>query len=376
MVFLELDELFGDGKYEGIAPEKPTYGWTGDHVLWAMEAVTASAKTYEAMGEMPEVFIIFTMSNKPLSYTDTELEECNVILNTPMQGLEEHIFLQWIAYEMAHCMIPKTFPAQVSLGYEVTKWWQEGLALWLSAVAYPALNVEWWEFLVGGSPALANLEDTELHTTLLDRSWTNWPFFAHAQEATALDLIRSLPPPPSGGGRAAQEDALAEYEGIDRLFHKFAEGLTDESIPDPESFGETVPYDARAHTVPISQPTVVWNDPKRFGVVRMYFVVDPGKYACIEYKEEGELRSSWRTGEPGAPGGSWSEDLPKSLDGEAVFVVTATETGAEFTAKVTDVDDDPDCEEEEEESEPEPCPIELECPPSEYYNWENWELAD
>jgi hypothetical protein len=62
--------------------------------------------------------------------------------------------------------------------------------------------------------------------------------------------------------------------------------------------------------------------------------------------------------------------------------VTATEPGAKLTITVKKVVDDPkDCEEDEEEqgdppSMPEPCPIELDCPPSEYYNWENWEFAE
>jgi hypothetical protein len=123
----------------------------------------------------------------------------------------------------------------------------------------------------------------------------------------------------------------------------------------------------RADTVAISGRTVLWEEPQRFGVVRLHLVVDPGEYACVEYQEEGELRSSWRNGAPGKPGGSWSNDLPESLQGEAVFVVTTTEEGATFSVEVTDVDDDPECEDEEEESEDEPCPIELGCSPSEYY---------
>jgi hypothetical protein len=363
MVFPELDKLFGKGKYSGIVPEKPTNGWTDDHVLWALQAVSASAKKYEAMGKMPKVFILFTTWDKSFSYTSMDLGECSVVLNTPMQGLKKDNFLQWIAYEMAHCMIPKTFPAQVSAGYAVTKWWQEGLAFWLSALVYPAFDMEWWDFVVAGWPVLDHLAADELHTTLLDRSWTNWPFFAHAQEIS-LPLIRHLP---SRGGRAAQENALAGYEGIDLLVHTFAEGLTDESIPDPGSVGKTVPFEAQAHEVPISGRTILWAEPQRFGVERLQLVVDPGKYACVEYDEKGELRSSWRPGNPGAPGGGWSYDLPESLDGEAVFLVTATEKGALLEIDVTDVDDDPECEDEEDGgSAGHPDPIDC-CIPSAHY---------
>ncbi len=360
-VFPELDKLFGKKKYSGIVPEKPTHGWTDDHVLWAMQAVKDSAKKYEAMGKMPKVFFVLTPWNAPISLTDTELDVCLIALNTPMQGFGD-AFFQRTAREMAYCMISETFPAQVNAGYEATRWWQEGLALWLSAVVYPADNWEWSAEQRGRS-LLEALVAVELETTLLDRSYENWLFFAHAQEPIALPLIRHLP---SGGGRAAQENALAGYEGIDLLFHTFAEGLTDESIPDPESPGETVWFEARAYEAPISGRTMLWAEPQRFGVVRLHLVVDPGKYACVEYKEKGELRSSWRTGKPGWPGGSWSTDLPESFDGEAVFVVTAIKKGALLEIDVTDVDDDPECEDEEDGgSAPEPCP--LDCPPSEYY---------
>jgi hypothetical protein len=210
----------------------------------------------------------------------------------------------------------------------------------------------------------------ELETTLLDHTLENWLFFAHAQDLVGWDsggirdLVRGLPPPPLGGGRAVQEDALAAYQGMDRMLHTFAEGLTDEDIPD--SGGGTVPYKARAHTLAVSGRTVVWAEPLRLGVERLHLIVDPGKYACVEYDKQGELRSSWRPGKPGPPGGSWSEDLPKSFDGEAVFVVTTTEKGALLEIDVTDVDDDPECEDEEDEgSVPAQLPIGC-CGPSDF----------
>jgi hypothetical protein len=374
-VFPELDKLFGKGKYSGIVPEKPTHGWTDDHILWAMQAVKDSAKKYEAMGKMPKVFFVLTPWDAPRALTDTELETCLVHLNTPMQffNFNKYEFMQVTAIEMAHCMISETFPAQASLGYEVTRWWQDGLALWLSAVVYPATNLEQTARAGGAWIPQSLLTAYELDNTLLDRTLENWLFFAHAQDLVGWesggirDLIRGLPPPPPRSGRAAQEDALAGYDGIDGLLLTFAEGLTDESIPDPGSGARTVPYEAPAYETPISGRTMLWAEPQRFGEVRLHLVVDPGKYACVEYKEQGELRSSWRTGEPGAPGGSWSEDLPDSLDGEAVFVVTTTEKGALLEIDVTDVDDDPECEDEEDGgSAAHPCPLDY-CEPSDFY---------
>jgi hypothetical protein len=364
--FPDLDKAYKEGKYSGIVPDEETHGWTHDHSDWAEEAVRASAKKYEAMGEMPDVSFIITRSNTPRSLTDYTPTECYINLNTPMQRWEKDDFKQWIAREMAHCMIPKTFPAQVKAGHAAIRWWKDGLAIWLSTEVYKAVNLEW----VSLPDELAAVE---LQTTLLDRSFTNWLFFEHTEDIIGfeadgnLDLISSLS---SSGSRAAQENALAAYMGIERMVQTFAEGLTDEDIRDSgEDIGGPgpVPYKVRADTAPISGRAMFWAEPQRFGVERLHFVVDPGKYACVEYKETGELRSSWRTGKYGKPGGSWSSDLPESLEGEAVFVVTATEKDAKLEINVTDVDDDPECEDEEDGgSAGHPCPIDY-CKPSAHY---------
>ena len=112
---------------------------------------------------------------------------------------------------------------------------------------------------------------------------------------------------------------------------------------------------------------MILDEPKRFGLVRLHLIVDPGKYACIEYDWDGELLASWRDGDPGSPGGSWSEDLPATLQNDTIFVVTTTEDGATFGIEVLDVDDDEDCQEDPEEDKPIPTLCPLECPPSEYY---------
>jgi hypothetical protein len=65
--------------------------------------------------------------------------------------------------------------------------------------------------------------------------------------------------------------------------------------------------------------------------------------------------------------GLWSADLPRSLSGDATFVVTTTETlGAFFTLRVTHVGDDPGCEDEPSPDPGESC-LDVICGPSGYY---------
>jgi hypothetical protein len=100
-------------------------------------------------------------------------------------------------------------------------------------------------------------------------------------------------------------------------------------------------------------------------------VVEEGKYACFETSETGGVLASIRPGEPRRDGvaGGWFgfADGPDVFSGEAVVVITATESGSEFSFNVTDVVDDPeDCQEERSPASADPCLIEL-CGPSDFY---------
>jgi hypothetical protein len=105
-----------------------------------------------------------------------------------------------------------------------------------------------------------------------------------------------------------------------------------------------------------------------FGVFRLQVTVPGGKVACVTYDEQGELRSSWRKGAPGGSGGGWTSDFREELTSESVFVVTATQPGAQFIIEVSKVaDEDDGCEEEEEGTPSSTCLEDLICDPSDYY---------
>ena len=323
--------------------------------------------TYDRFGDMPPANIVFSVKQNPVASAvaaarfgpgiDAPKRSCGIALFPSMQGLGDADFKQIVAHELSHCFQGENFRDQVRPDPAVTAWREEGLAEYMSNVVYPENDLESREFL---GPFAAQ----ELATTVVNRAYENFIFFQFLYweigNEGIFNLVRKLP---DSGGEGDQLEKLASDPGAE-LYHEFVRDVTDENVLDTKT--GPMHYEVRADTVPISGPIVLLEDPERFGVVRLHLVVDPGKYACVEYEQNGDLRASWRMGEPGVSGGSWSDDLPESLQGEAVFVVTTTEEKATFTIEVTDVDDDdPECEDEEEE-EPNDCVIDI-CPPSEYY---------
>ena len=358
---LDLDEMFGEDSYLLFHPEIPpgqdVAGWTNDHVFLALDAMKASALKYETLGKMPAVDIIF----KPLTNfnggTFVRAQDiwgeasCKITLNTPLQGISDEFFQQWIATAMAFCLINETYEV-------IARWWETGLAVYLGEWVYPSADFEHEKF-----PGA--LQQQELETTLFHRSHTNWAFFEDLHTdggvGNSLNLIAHL-----------QGKDLASWGGIENSFHNFKRHLTDGLVLDIGGFNSL--YSPEARQLTFSGPHVVLEEVTPFGVSRLHVTVPSGKVACVTYDEQGELRSSWRKGRPGGSGGGWTGgDLPTELKGESVFLVTATQPGAQFNMDVSKVPDEDDgCEEEEQGSgDAVNCLIEDICGPTGYYLY--WE---
>jgi hypothetical protein len=350
------------------APPFPAAGWTQNHKQWACSAIADSVATYDRFGEMPPSNIVFSVTQDPAAGAvaaprfgpgiNAPDRPCGIALFLSMQVEGEADFKQFVAHELSHCFQGENFKDQVRPDPAVTAWREEGLAEYMSNDVYPENDLESREFL-------APFADQELDTTVVKRAYQNFIFFQFLYweigNEGIFNLVRKLP---DSGGEDDQLERLASDPGAE-LYHEFVKDVTDEKVLDTKT--GPMHYKVRADKIQISGPIILLEDPERFGVVRLHLVVDPGKYACIEYEPNGNLHASWRMGEPGVSGGSWSDDLPESLQDEAVFVVTTTEEGATFTVSVTDVDDDdPECEDEEDDDDPGDCVIDI-CPPSEYY---------
>lgn len=376
---LEFQSLTFDGKLYRVfypANSLPNAGWKSIHYRWALEAMADTLLVYTAHGTMPAVNLVFSIfPGDALAVTLKHTgEPCPIALYTRMQGLGVGDFKQTVAHELAHCFSGENYAPQNAPGYRFVKWREEGVADFMSNLVYPDNNFEWDPY--------PNLAGVELDTTLFDRAYSNsilFQFLAGKLGDTrvlgganppATGLIHTLP---TSGETLEQQNALAAYQNMPNLYHEFAQKMTDASVADSSS--QLITYDPQANYNPISGQITLDGIPMRFGVSRIHVEVDGGKTACLEYDKTDDIQSSWRPGPPGRQGASasgWSEALPKTLVGDAIFLSTAITPGAEpvlesgqkLTIRVTDVVDDPaDC---EEDSTGDDCLILL-CGPSNYF---------
>jgi hypothetical protein len=359
----ELEALW-PGKYVLFRPvSEVARGWTLPRIDAAVEAMRASAVKYEKLvekqGGMPPVGIWLTGYETIGLTTNVGFQDgvCTILVHPLMQEIPKRFFQQFLARDIAYCLIAQTFP-ESGRALLNTRWWSDGLATYLSGVVpeYDDVNLE-------HDDLPTRLADHELTTPLLERSFTNWVFFEYLHPKIGTDgifaLIRGLP--------ETLDSAVPEW------WHPFNQKLTDADVPDIG--GGTVPYKPDKIEVEISGSGEADFPTRPLGILRLHVEVTGGQVACVEYDEGGPVETSWRPGAPGPPGGAWSEDLPDKLKGESVFLITAIRSGVvglqpkpQLTIKVKKVvDSESDCEEEEDESEPTPCPIELGCPTSRYY---------
>lgn len=337
-------------KVFGPAPPLPMAGWKEHHFDWALQALKDIVPHYKTLGKLPPVNIVLSVANHPKAVAvaaprlDPEQNRpCGVTLFRNMQTETVADFKQIVAHELAHCLHGDTFSSQYTAGPE-KKWWDEGLAEYLS-------NTVNEEYATNDLEIRDNLDEfnsVELSTTLLDRAYDNFIFFqqlAHFYGNEGIfALISKLPS--DGGTRAEQEKALAGYRDLDDKYHEFVENVTDINIEDTGGgIVATIP-DSDSHT--LAGRTIVFDEPRPFGVTRLALAVPDDLYACIELDKSSDVQLSWREGRPAVPSGTWSNDLPDVLTGEAVVVVTTAKPNGQLTIDVTDVSDDPECEEDEE----------------------------
>jgi hypothetical protein len=363
----QLDTQFGPGKYTmSIWSNYEEVGWTDAQVAWIVEAFSRSATTYEALGLMPSVDLLVTPLGGPETVVYGTVSLCSINVNSGLQSQPEGHFKQTIAADMASCMLSATFAPQLKGGYQAARWWNDGLRVYLSNVVYPApacggerCDFEWVDL-----PGL--LAAAERGNTVLDRASTNWALFQHLSwsedNAGIMFLISTLP---SSGGTSAQRAALAAYPGMDELYHRFAQGLTDAAVPD--TGGGLVPYKPKADEITISDRMLIIDQPEPFGVVRLHLTVDAGRLACMETVAPTPIQWSWRFGSPGASGEWTSSDL-QELEGEAVFLFTTTERASEFTIQVKKVVDAGDeCDPPPDPDSGDQCELNVICGPSGFY---------
>jgi hypothetical protein len=217
--------------------------------------------------------------------------------------------------------------------YDVRKWWDEGLAEYLSNVVYPDTNLEWeW---------LAPLAQQELSTTLLEFTYENFLFFQYLYRQIGNEgIIAAIGSLSSATDIAKQQTTLAAFPSMSEIHHDFAKAKTDEDIVD--TGGKQIPFKITEKNRPIVTLTDAYRieeDLESFGVSRYRLIVEEDKLADLVFTGEGATRESARpTNEP-----AWREVPPalpdEDCNREYVMVVTTIEENSAFELDVPVVED-------------------------------------
>lgn len=326
----ELDEAYGDGKYVLFANDDPPtgfIGWSNDDFGMLIEALTESAKYFEAHGDMPPTSVLAAPNGAGLIAASADPGECTVVVYPDITSYTEAHVKQFVAGQLAHCFLATTY-APTTGSYDPNLWWTAGAAIWLSNEVYPNANLEW----VHLPPALAG---HELGTSILDRNQTNAFWFQHLRWAygtdTLLELMSGLPLGAS----------MSIWPGLEQHLLDYVKSLSDLGVGD--SGGDLMAglYQPEAQRFEVDAPLSLLDAVDAFRVDRIELVVPPGEYACLEGELSGGAFLEWRAGERRETG-LWSTDIPSSIEGGAIFAASSIRDGGFVRITVTDVVDDPD----------------------------------
>lgn len=350
------NDLFGE-QYRLLFPDLDEWeGWVrGPSTI--QDAIVASAITLEGLtGEKPGVEVWLTPWDG-WSLIDRTPEQCSLYLASGAQALTASppLLEQAVASAMARCYIAENF----GLGdYETQKWWEDGLAWYLSDVIYPDSGFETFVLDVPGT-----LSNEELSTTLLERSTANMPFFEFLDASLGLQgtVDAAATMQFSGPGSIPQ---------IDELLHGYTKALTDGAILDQSGVH---PYPTPGETDELTPGLTIAVIPQPFGLGRVAVSFEGEAFACLEYPASAGFDGlvSWRPGTLGEPesGDIWTGDLPASVQGNSTFLVTTSAADQRFDIEVVRSSDNADCEDEDETptgggNTPDPCGL---CEPSEFF---------
>lgn len=346
--------------YPVEALEGSVAGWTNDHIELVRAAIERSVETYTGYGALTEVTLLLSAFEEGISGVVPQPVdgECATFLHKRFQIQPTDAQRFAVAMELAGCFLWRNLPREVFRSYSAAKWWYQGMVVHLAAEVYPEDDLEW-----GGLVTV--LEQSELTTSLQNRkAASNWVFFRSVaanggSPVAGLGLIASLTDAPT---IQAQQDKLAANSASEPALHVFHQELSDSWIPEPGGAPRT--YQPPAWELELSGPSVVIDEPIRFGVTRVHVTVPTGMYACLEYDISDFVITSWRSGAPGE-GGSWTFEIPEEITGESLFVATTVEEGESFGFSA-EVGDEPGCDDEDDVDDVElpDCGI---CDPSFFY---------
>ena len=307
------------------APSLAPFYWSETHRTWIDDAISTALPLLLALGDVPTFDVILAVNLDAPGEASTLLNSdgCEVVLYTHLQNRSETAFKQVVARQVANCFVEATFGGIADTPYASWRWVRDGLATYLSSVAFPTGDVE--------LESLETLRQIDEGTSLTGWSSGAFVWFQYLagrmDDEQIIDLVDSL----HGSSSTEQAASLNELPGLDDLFHEFALAYTDGAIHDTSGsqlMTAWAPQDGAGTSVDNTGSFAVQSVPS-LAMRRSLLVIPPDRLAHLEAPApaSGAITSSRAYG-----GGSWGpiETLyPPECFRDNRLLVVATNIGSD-----------------------------------------------
>jgi hypothetical protein len=210
--------------------------WWVDKLDAAVDAVDYAVNYYNRLGRgnMQGATILFRPDgDSHLNTTDYAFtrytvvpagQACPIIINPKITTITPEQFQQVLAHELFHCYQAQFFSAQMVNAYPHNLWWAEGTAEYFSSLVYPGVRFEESQFVGLFSSSIKTKPLTEMqYETLV------FFHFLH-QTIGRAGILRLISTMPTGRGAELQQQKLAEFAGMEDLWHRFGQAFYDRRL--------------------------------------------------------------------------------------------------------------------------------------------------
>jgi hypothetical protein len=313
----------GGDKYAVYWPSAgmPQGGWTQEFEQLALTALKQTIPVYKTMGSIESVDLMLRPVTNPigLAATNGYKQPCAVSVYPDARMFTGERFKQLLAHELGHCFQFLTY-GEAGFLYPYRAWREEGLATYLSNVVYPQANLEYTK--------LPETNQTELLTTLFQRSYGNEPFFQYlaGRVGGAERVVDDMGTLPMVNDLAAQAVGLAAIPDMESIYHDFVKAWTDGTIADDG--GGTMPTKGLSQAVSITGPAspFVSSQPSAFGLDRYLIFAPPNGAAEIAATASGTAGKEAARSVSGKTWGTLPDTMPSKCDAELWYLLVTTTT--------------------------------------------------
>lgn len=269
----------GEATYEVFAPAPSiaSFHWSELHHTWIDEALQTAVPLYMQLGEVPEFDVVMAPNLDAPAEAATLFNEggCVIMLYTHLQLRAEEAFKQVIGRQLAQCFVEATFPKLAKAPYSASGWIHDGLATYLSSIAYPAADLE-----VASLETLRHIADS---SRLNEWSSAAFVWFQYVGNRLGPEGVVELVASLEGSTAEDLDSSLASRPGVDELFHEFALAYTDGTIADSSGGRLATAWDAEDISPPLVETTGDYEtvDVPAFGMRRSMLMIPLDRLAQL-----------------------------------------------------------------------------------------------